>query len=237
RLGLRMVAGLTGEGAKRIAAARATAPFTDVEDLALRASLGLKDMNALAAADALSSLAGHRRQQVWAAAAQRLAPALLKDAPIQEPQIHLLSASEGEDIVFDYQATGLTLRRHPLALLRARLARQGILTASQLRHLPDGTLVHACGIVNMRQRPPTAKGTMFITLEDETGAVNIIVWKDVVEAQRDALLRSRLLSIRGVWQRDMASGGNVRHLLARESQDLTWMLGRLADQNKSRDFH
>ncbi|MEO7549088.1 MAG: OB-fold nucleic acid binding domain-containing protein, partial [Ramlibacter sp.] len=237
RLGLRMVGGLTGEGAQRIAQARAQAHFSDVEDLALRAGLGLKDMNALAAADALSSLAGHRRQQVWAASAQRLAPALLRNAPIHEAQIQLPQAGEGEDIVFDYAATGLTLRRHPLALLRPRLERSGMQTAAQLHALPHGRQVHACGIVNMRQRPPTAKGTLFITLEDETGTVNIIVWKHIVEAQRDALLRSRLLSVQGVWQRDVESGGNVRHLLAQQAQDLTPLLGRLGQSSKSRDFH
>ena len=238
RLGLRMVATLSDKGAGRIVLARQQAPFTSVEDLALRAGLDLKDMNALAAADALSSLAGHRRQQAWAASAQRRAPALLKDAPIEEDRLHLEHASEGEDIVFDYASTGLTLRRHPLAVLRPRLERMKLLTSTELRPLAHGTTVRACGIVTVRQRPPTAKGTVFVTLEDETGTVNVIVWNHVVEAQRDALLKSRLLAVEGVWQRDLESGGKVRHLLASKLRDLTPLLGRLAQQGtSSRDFH
>jgi error-prone DNA polymerase len=238
RLGLRMAATLSEQGCERIVQARQRAPFTSVEDLALRAELDLKDMNALAAADALSSLAGHRRQQAWAASAQRRAPALLKDAPIEEERLHLQHATEGEDIVFDYAATGLTLRRHPLAVLRPRLERMQLLTSTQLRPLAHGTPARACGIVTVRQRPPTAKGTVFVTLEDETGTVNVIVWNHVVEAQRDALLKSRLLAVEGVWQRDLESGGKVRHLLARKLKDLTPLLGRLAEQGtSSRDFH
>ncbi|RYX89956.1 MAG: DNA polymerase III subunit alpha [Comamonadaceae bacterium] len=237
RLGLRMVGTLSEAGAKRIVDARIQAPFADVEDMALRAGLDLKDMNALAAADALSSLAGHRRQQVWAATAQRRAPPLLRDAPVHEDLLHLPQAPEGEDIVFDYDATGFTLRRHPLALLRPRLARMKLLTSSELRPLPHNTPARACGIVTVRQRPPTAKGTMFVTLEDESGTVNVIVWSHVVDEFRDALLRSRLLAIEGIWQRDVESGGNVRHLLAQKAKDLTPMMGRLAEANRSRDFH
>ena len=233
-----MVATLSDKGAQRIVDARRQAPFTTVEDLALRAELDLKDMNALAAADALSSLAGHRRQQAWAASAQRRAPALLKNAPIVEEQLHLEHAGEGEDIVFDYAATGLTLRRHPLAVLRPRLERMNLLTSSQLQPLAHGTTARACGIVTVRQRPPTAKGTVFVTLEDETGTVNVIVWNHVVQAQRDALLKSRLLAVEGVWQLDVESGGKVRHLLARKLKDMTPLLGRLAQQGiGSRDFH
>jgi error-prone DNA polymerase len=238
RLGLRMVGSLSGRGAERIAMARKQGAFTSVEDLALRAELDLKDMNALAAADALSSLAGHRRQQAWAASAQRRAPALLKQAPIEEERLHLPAAREGEDIVFDYAATGLTLRRHPLAVLRPQLERMQLLTSVQLRPLPHGSPARACGIVTVRQKPPTAKGTVFVTLEDETGTVNVIVWNHVGEAQRDALLKSRLLAVEGVWQRDVESGGQVRHLLANKLKDLTPLLGRLAEQGTaSRDFH
>ncbi len=238
RLGLRMVGNLSDKGAGRIVQARDAGAFMRVEDLALRADLDLKDMNALAAADALSSLAGHRRQQAWAASGQRRAPPLLKDAPIEEQPLQLPPASEAEDIVFDYAATGLTLRRHPLALLRPRLEKMKLLTSTQLGPLQHGTLVRACGIVTVRQRPPTAKGTVFVTLEDETGTVNVIVWNHVVEAQRDALLKSRLLAVEGVWQRDLESGGKVRHLLASKLKDLTPLLGRLAQQGTaSRDFH
>jgi error-prone DNA polymerase len=237
RLGLRLVGGLSEQGAHRIEAARAQAAFTGVEDLALRAALDRKDMGLLAAADALSTLAGHRRQQVWAATGTRRTSGLLRDAPVHEERLVLPQAGEGEDIVFDYAATGLTLRRHPLALLRPRLDALGWHTAEALNRLPHNAPARACGIVNMRQRPPTAKGTLFVTIEDETGSVNLIVWKDLVERERAALLGARLLAVEGVWQRDESSGGRVRHLLARGVQDLTPLLGRLAQQGRSRDFH
>jgi error-prone DNA polymerase len=236
RLGLRQVAGLGEAAGRRIAAARALR-FESVDDLALRASLDRGDMAALAAADALSSLAGHRRQQVWAATATRRAPGLLREAPIHEDPLQLPLAREGEDIVFDHASTGLTLRRHPLALLRARLDAQGWRSAQRLQALADGQPARACGLVTMRQRPGTAKGTLFISLEDETGTVNVIVWPALAEAQRDVLYRARLLAVEGVWQRDEASGGRVRHLVLRRSENLTPWLGRLAQEGRSRDFH
>ena len=139
----------------------------------------------------------------------------------------------------DYAALGLTLRRHPLALLRERLARRGVQTATALNALPHGRRVTACGLVIGRQQPGTAKGTIFVTLEDETGPVNVIVWKSVRvdEDQRNALLRSRLLAVQGEWQRDKDSGGHVRHLIARRFVDLTPLLGRIAGLTTSRDFH
>ncbi|RYY81412.1 MAG: error-prone DNA polymerase, partial [Comamonadaceae bacterium] len=237
RLGLRQVGGLAEDSGKRIAVARMQAPFHDVDDLVRRAGLGVKDINALAAADALRSLAGHRRQQAWEAAAQRRAPALLEGAPIDEDPLALPAAPEGEEILFDYRSLGLSLRRHPLALLRERLQRRRVLTAAQLDALPDGRHVIACGIVTVRQRPGTAKGTMFVTMEDETGPINVIVWPAVLEAQRDALLRSGLLAVEGRWQRDTATGGLVRHLVAETCTDLTRLLGRLGGRSASRDFH
>jgi error-prone DNA polymerase len=238
RLGLRLVGGLSEAGGQRIEAARKQGPFTSVEDMALRAQLDVKDLNALAAGDALLSLAGHRRQQVWEAAAQLRAPELLREAPINEAPVALAAAKEGEEIVFDYASLGLTLRRHPLALLRKRLARRGFLNADELKALPHGRRVSACGIVTVRQQPQTANGTIFVTIEDEAGPVNVIVWRSVRESQRDALLRSRLLAVHGTWQRDVDSGGNVCHLVAERMEDLTPLLGRLGRQRSaSRDFH
>jgi error-prone DNA polymerase len=237
RLGLRMVGSLSESAAKRIPPARVQAAFTNIEDMALRAQLDRKDLDALAAGDALLSLSGHRRQQVWQAAALRRAPALLEGAPVNEEALALPAAREGDEIVFDYASLGLTLRRHPLALLRPRLARRKLLNARQLHELPTGKHVAACGIVTVRQQPQTANGTIFLTLEDETGPVNVIVWRHVREKQREALLRSRLLAVWGTWQRDDESGGEVRNLVAQHLEDLTPLLGRLAGSNKSRDFH
>ncbi len=237
RLGLRFVAHLSKAGCARLIAARREAAFSSTEDLSLRARLEVGDVDALAAADALKSLAGHRRQQTWAAAALHRAPALLQKAPIDEAPLELPAAWEGEEIVFDYAATGLTLRRHPLALLRQRLDKMKLQSAADLHDLPDGRPVRACGLVTLRQRPHTAKGTTFLTLEDETGCVNVIVWKSVHEQQREALLKSRLLAVDGIWQRDTDSGGHVRNLIARRLSDLTPLLGRLAQAwGGSRDF-
>ncbi len=242
RLGLRLVAGLEAAAAARLVAARSAAQggFASVEDMAIAARLDRPQLQALAAADALRSLSGHRRQQAWDAAAQLRAPPLLRDAPVQEATLDLPEAPEGEEILFDYAATGLTLRRHPLALLRPRLERWRLLSALQLQAAPHGRTVRACGIVTVRQRPGSAKGTMFVTLEDETGTVNVIVWPALVERWRAPLLRSRLLAVQGQWQSVVPEGGGqpVRHLVAQRFRDLTPLLGRMAQAlDGSRDFH
>ena len=239
RLGLRLVKGLGEAAAARIAQARAQALFASVHDLARRAALDTRELNGLAAADALASLAGHRRQQVWQGAGLLPAPALLQGAPIHETPLALPAAPEGEEIAHDYAALGLTLRRHPLALLRAQLARRGVRSSAELAALPHGCRAIACGLVTGRQQPGTAKGTLFVTLEDETGPVNVIVWKSVRidEQQRNALLRAELLAVEGEWQRAEDGGGHVRHLIARRMHDLTPLLGRLAGRIASRDFH
>jgi error-prone DNA polymerase len=235
RLGLRLISGLSAAAAQRIVAARHEQPFTSTEDLALRAALDQGDLKALAAADALAALSGHRRQQVWDASALKVAPPLLKSVPVEEDFLELPAAPEGEEIVFDYASTGLTLRRHPLCLLRETLAKKRLLTAQALRDLPSGALVRACGIVTVRQQPQTAHGVTFVTLEDETGTINVIVWKALRERQRSELLHAKLLVVYGVWQRDVDSGGQVCHLIAKRLVDLTPLLGRLATE--SRDFH
>jgi error-prone DNA polymerase len=235
RLGLRMVSGLRQEVAQRIAQERALAPFASTADLAHRCALDAGDLKALASADALASLSGHRRQQVWDASALHAAPALFRGVPVMEDALALPAAREGEEVVFDYAATGMSLRSHPVAFLRPQLAAQKLLSAAQMRDFPHGRLARACGIVTMRQQPHTAKGVIFVTLEDETGSVNVIVWKAVKEAFRPALYRARLLAVYGVWQRDESSGGQVRHLIAKRLVDLTHLLGDLSAG--SRDFH
>jgi error-prone DNA polymerase len=244
RLGLRLVSGLSQSAVDRILAAKQTLAFTSVEDLCLRAQLGTLEVNALAAADALAPLAGHRRQQVWQAAAIKPQPLLLKAVPTHEAALDLPDTPEGENILFDYRATGLTLRRHPLALLRPRLAEKGFLTAAQLDALPDGEDVAACGIVTLRQQPSTAKGVIFLTIEDDTGPINVIVWKSIRQTQRAELLHSTLLGVHGVWQRStelpgaLEGFGAVRNLIAQRLEDLSPLLGRLGQgAARSRDFH
>src|SRR3990167_6454132 len=231
RLGLRLISGLSHDEAKRLMSARKEAAFTDSEDLARRAALDQPTMQQLAAADALQSLSGHRRQQVWDAAALKTPPELLKEAPVDEDTLALPEAPEGEAIVWDYASLGLTLRRHPLALLRERLQARRFMTAAALKDAPDGRLVRACGIVTGRQQPETSKGVVFVTLEDETGVVQVIVWKALRERQRNALVRSRLMAVHGVWQRE----GEVCNLIAGHLEDLTPLLGRLATERRA--FH
>ena len=233
RLGLRLVAGLSREAADRIVAVRQVQALANVDDLARRAGLSQNEVRALASGDALLSLAGHRRQQVWEASALHRAPPLLREAPVDEAPLSLPAPPEGEDIVFDYAALGLTLRRHPLALLRAHLQAQRLQTAQELALLEHGKLARACGIVTVRQQPATASGVVFVTLEDETGTVNVVVWASLKERQRHELVHARLLAVYGVWQKE--DQGGVRHLLAQHLKDLTPLLGRL--DTHSRDFH
>jgi error-prone DNA polymerase len=231
RIGLQLIKGLPQAAAERIMAARAQAPFVDVDDLTRRAALSRRELEALAAANALASIAGHRRQAWWAVTAQQRAPELLRDAPMSETPLMLPEASEGREIVDDYASLGLTLNRHPLALLRGKLARLRFKTAAELAEIRNGRVVRACGIVTVRQRPGTANGTIFVSIEDETGAINVIVWPGLVEKQRKVLLGASLLGVHGVWQMD----GDVRHLVAQRLEDHSALLGRLAAP--SRDFH
>ncbi|WP_322033183.1 error-prone DNA polymerase [Paraburkholderia sp. J76] len=231
RLGFSLIKGFSEEAARRVMQAREHAPFTDVDDLARRAALTRRELEALAASNALASIAGHRREAWWAVTAQHAVPALLRDAPVAEAPLALPRASEGAEIVADYASLRLTLNRHPLELLRHGLAKQGFRTAEQLAHCTHGKRVRVCGIVTVRQRPGTAKGTIFVSLEDETGSINVIVHATLVESQRKELLGSSLLAVAGVVQRQ----DEVVHLVAHRLEDHSRLLGRLATE--SRNFH
>ena len=222
RLGLRMVSGLAeGEG-RRIAAGR---PYRSIHDLKLNKG----DLRCLAAAGALESLAGHRRFARWVAAgAVQRAPL---DIPAHECVPALEAPPEGEEIVADYASLGLTLGRHPLALLRKRLDKMRLLKAEELKSRPHGAPARVAGLVTCRQRPDTASGVIFVTLEDETGCMNIVVWRDLLERQRRELLGARLMGVAGVVERD----GEVVHLVAQRLSDYSALLGPLA--TGSRDFH
>jgi error-prone DNA polymerase len=248
RLGLRLVRGLTRAGAERVVAARTARaarraeedpardarPFADLQDLAEAAALDRGDLEALAAAGACASLSGNRHHAFWqvagAEAALPLAP------PAADPTLPLLPVpTEGEDLVADYRSLGLTLGRHPLALLRPRwpgmrAAGPPLLTARELAACDDGRRVRVAGLVLTRQKPATASGVTFVTLEDETGTVNLIVWKRVGEAQRAPLLRARLLEVQGRLQRQ----GEVLHVVVERLVDRSALLGRLLV--RSRDF-
>jgi error-prone DNA polymerase len=232
RLGLRLVKHLSQEGAARLLAARALRVFDGIADLAESAALDRRDLEALAAADALTKLTGHRHRAVWQVTGVERALPLLPAATAVDEGIPLLRAPrEGQDIVADYGSVGLTLRRHPLALLRDKLQRRGVVPTRELWELPNGKLVRTAGLVITRQRPGSAGGVTFVTMEDETGYVNLIVWNRVAVEQRAALLESRLLEVHGKLQRE----GDVQHVIAQRLTNLSSLLGELVVA--SRNFH
>ncbi|NNG22486.1 error-prone DNA polymerase [Telluria aromaticivorans] len=230
RLGLSLQRGLKHEVANRIEDARAIRPFESVADLARRANLDRGDLQVLAGANALQSLAGHRREALWQAVGAVPDKDLLRPTTLLEEVPVLAAPSEADEIVGDYRAQGLTLGRHPLALLREQLLAKRFLPASTLMDFQDGQLARACGLVTVRQRPGTAKGVLFMTLEDETGNINVIIWPTLVEQQRREVLNAPLLGVYGIWQKQ----GEVRHLVAKRLVDMSHLLGKLRSQ--SRDF-
>ena len=221
---------MRAEAAARIEVARAVRAFDTVADLANRAQLDRHDLQVLADANALVGLAGNRRQALWSAVAAVPDRDLLRGTAREEEAAELTAPSEGEDLIGDYRSTGLTLNRHPLALLRPRLLENRLLPADALMRYRNGQLARACGIVTVRQRPGTANGVMFMTLEDETGSVNVIVWESVFEKFRREALGASLLAVYGVWQRE----GKVRHLVAHRLVDVSDLLGEL--HTVSRNF-
>jgi error-prone DNA polymerase len=231
RLGLGIVKGLSIEAGSRIVAARALRPFNNVDDLSGRAALDSKELNCLAAADALRALAGHRRDALWETLGTGKTTRLLAGSKRRETQPGLLAPSEGQDIAADYERTGLSLRRHPLALLRPRLTQLKLLCASEVQAARPGQMVRAAGIVTCRQRPGTASGVTFVTLEDETGVVSVVVWRDVAERQRRELIGANLLGVYGKIERK----GQVVHLIAGRLVDHSHLLGKLSVG--SRNFH
>src|SRR5690606_1132965 len=231
RLGLRMVKGMTEAAAQRIVAARAARALASVPDLAQRARLDRGDLNALARAGALQSLAGHRRHAAWQVSGIERTLPLLDASSSRETSARLAAPSEAQDIVADYRSLGLSLRRHPLELLRPHLDRRRLLDAARIQQLAHGRLARTAGIVTCRQRPDTASGVIFITLEDETGTMNVVVWRDLQQRQRREVLSARLLGVYGTIERQ----GDVVHVLAGRLVDLSRLLGAL--EPASRDFH
>ncbi|MDG0026685.1 error-prone DNA polymerase [Trinickia sp. Y13] len=231
RLGLSLLRGMKQEVAERIENARAVRAFESVHDLARRAQLDRHDLHVLADANALSRLAGNRREALWHSVAAVPEKDMLAAAVGTDDTPALGAPTEGQNIVADYRSSGLTLRRHPLALLRARLLEKRLMPAAKLNGYRNGQPARGCGIVTVRQRPGTAKGVIFMTLEDETGNVNVIIWPSLLEKQRKEVLGASLLAVYGVWQ----CQGQVRHLVAKRLVDLSHLLGGL--QSESRNFH
>ncbi len=227
RLGLQQIKGLATAPARRIAATR---PFANVGDLARRAELARDDLDRLAAAGALATLGGHRREAAWAVGAVATQRDLLLDAAPEEPAPPLAAPDEGEDLVADYASLRLTLGRHPLCLLRPRLAATRYIDAATLRSYASNRVARCAGIVTGRQRPGSAS-VVFVTLEDESGLINVIVHPGLAQSARRTLLTARLLGVFGVVQRE----GEVIHLIAKRLVDHSELLGQLT--TRSRDFH
>jgi error-prone DNA polymerase len=230
RLGLHMVKGLGQAAGERLEkVSRGDTPLSTVADLARRAALDRDDLEALAAGGALKALAGHRFGAAWEAAAVSVRRDLLDAAPVIEAAPALPQPGEGADLVADYASLGMTLGRHPMVLLRPRLDGRYV-TADFLRKMTHNAPARCVGLVTCRQRPATASGVIFMTLEDETGLVNVIVHPHLVERQRHEVLGVGLLGVLGILQRE----GEVMHLLAKRLVDHGDLLGRL--RVKSRDF-
>ena len=229
RLGLRLIKGLSKEGAERIVIERGRCPFLGIQDLAERCDLGQRDLGALAAAGALAGLAGHRHRARWEVAGVQPSSPVFPTVNIPEGVPLLKPPDEGQNIVADYSSTGLTLRRHPIALLRSRFQEEKIRTAEELWHVPNDTLVSTAGLVVTRQRPGTATGVVFVTLEDETGNINLVVWDRIARRQRRVLVGARLMWVSGKIQRE----GEVLHVIARRLKDYTPLLGSLVTSSRN----
>ena len=232
RLGLSRIKHLGHAGAVRLTTARKRQPFNSLEDLAHRANLDKGDLQALASADALSTLIhSHRRQAAWTAGGIEKTSPVFPSPRIREAVPMLRAPHAGESVCADYASTGLTLGPHPLALLRRQLESLGVVTSADIGRSQHGHYVHAAGIVTTRQSPSSANNVTFVTLEDETGNINLVVWQRLAESQHQALVGSQLLGVRGQVQRE----GQVIHVIAHHLRDYTTMLGSLTTQ--SRDFH
>jgi error-prone DNA polymerase len=240
RLGLRLVRGLSREGAQRVVEARQRQPFRQVSNLRQWAALDKRDMEALADADALKSLSGHRHQSQWQIMAlespKPLSSDLLRDGQYQTARdfddgVQLPVPQVAEEVLADYRATGLTLRAHPMSLLRDRDPFNRCKRHTELALVGNRRFVRIAGLVTCRQRPGSASGVLFLTLEDETGNSNIVVWKRTQHHFRQALMSGQLLLVTGI----VESKDNVIHVIAGALYDHTHELEQLRVQ--SRDFH
>ena len=231
RLGLRMVKGLSAAAGQRIVAERVNGAYEKVQNLSERAHLDRRELGVLATSGALRALSGDRHKARWAVAGTEKPLPLFQSMERYEAAPLLKKPTEGQNIVADYQSTGLTLERHPMCLLRRYLDRYHYAAAGQLSGMSNGQRINVAGLVITKQRPGTASGVTFVTLEDETGQINLIVWKKIAEEYRSALLNARLLGIAGELQIE----GKVIHVIARQLFDHSEMLGGLSTH--SRDFH
>jgi error-prone DNA polymerase len=238
-LGLRLIKGLGKDAGMRIEANR---PYRDSKDLALRAALSPTELGCLARAGALERLSGHRFQAHWDVAAIQPPAELWQVADRAETYrtaVRLPAPTLGQNLLADYSYLTLTLGPHPLRLLRGHSALRGCRSAVQLSQYQHGQFIRVAGLVTCRQRPSSASGVVFLTLEDETGNINVLVWTSVLERYRAELLQGQLLQIKGTVERE----GEVIHVIAGHVVDRTALLETLAETPAasspfvSRDFH
>jgi error-prone DNA polymerase len=224
-----MIRGLSETAAQRIGQAREAGEFSSVQDLARRAGLNRADLKALAAADALRGLAGHRHLAAWEVAGVEGDIALARLDHFRERRPVLHAPTAGQSVLADYAQLGLTLHEHPLALIRPRLRERGLLSSAEVARLAPGEVVRSAGLVLIRQRPGNGRA-IFVTLEDEHGGLNLLIWADLAERQRKVLLGAQLLGVVAEIQRSEG----VQHLVCRHLEDHSDLLGGL--QVESRDF-
>ncbi|MBZ9603547.1 error-prone DNA polymerase [Phyllobacterium chamaecytisi] len=238
RLGMRMVRGLANKEAAKIIGTRSDEPFVSVDDLWRRAGVSTSSLVELAEADAFQPFLGLvRREALWAIKALRDEPLPLfasasaraaQTVPeLQEPIVQLQPMKAGSEVVEDYRHVGLTLRDHPVTFLRESLRHRRIISCAEAMQSRDGRWVETAGLVLVRQRPGSAKGVMFITIEDETGIANLVVWVKVFEKYRHIVLSAGMMAIKGKIQRE----GDVVHLVANRLTDLSSELASVGDRD------
>jgi len=223
RLGLRLVKGLSAKAAHTLVAERQHGLFQSVQDLASRCAISKVDLEALAAAASLETLVGNRHQAYWQVSGVEESSPIFEQPQFNEATAMLPIPSEGASIIADYRQLGLTLGRHPLALLRPQLSKQRILCADVLWEQPNDKRVRVAGLVVCRQRPATAKNVVFVTLEDETGQANVIVWPKLAEKQHKVLVKASMMIVYGRIQQNEG----VLHVIAERMEDASNRLGHL----------
>ncbi|MEO7679477.1 MAG: error-prone DNA polymerase, partial [Sphingomonas sp.] len=243
RLGLRMARDLSNADGAAIVTARGDTPYASIEEIQRRAHVGRGALDRIGEADGFGSLDHSRRSGLWQVKGLRDAPlplfaaaderdGLLRDEAT-EPEVLLTPMGEGAEVVEDYRASGLSLRAHPLAFLRDELTRRRMISCAELRSVKDGRYVELAGIVLVRQKPGSAKGVMFITLEDETDVANLVVWTKIFEANRRTVLGASMMGVRGQVQRE----GEVIHIIARRLDDLSPLLASVGNRADIADIY
>jgi error-prone DNA polymerase len=243
RLGLRMARDLSNGDGAAIVTARGDTRYASIEEIQRRAQVGRGALDRIGEADGFGSLEQSRRSGLWQVKGLRDAPlplfaaaderdGMLRDEAV-EPEVLLTPMGEGAEVVEDYRASGLSLRAHPLAFLRDELTRRRMISCAQLRSVKDGRYVELAGIVLVRQKPGSAKGVMFITLEDETDVANLVVWTKVFEANRRTVLSASMMGVRGQVQRE----GEVIHIIARRLDDLSPLLASVGNRADVADIY